>query len=154
VPAAVAERLPPLGATLTPPPQTAPEAAREPAPEPAAPPAPTPPPALAAKPPPAQAPAPKPAARPSAKPAAAAAAPVPAPKTTPPPAPSVRVERTSWHPKPERRLAWVRVEGRDAPRELREGDAVGALVVKEIRPSSVLFLYGAETLQRRVGERP
>jgi len=78
------------------------------------------------------------------------AAPTPAPA---PSAPSVLVERTSWHPKPERRVAWVRVEGLPEARELHEGDAVGTLVVKEIRPSSVLFQHGAEQLQRRVGER-
>jgi len=62
------------------------------------------------------------------------------------------VERTSWHPKPERRVAWVRLEGSSAVREVREGDALGTLVVKEIRPSAVVFLHGAEQLQRRVGE--
>jgi hypothetical protein len=50
-------------------------------------------------------------------------------------------------------VAWVSVEGTSGSRELHEGDAVGALVVKEIRPSSVLFLHGADTLQRRIGER-
>jgi hypothetical protein len=65
----------------------------------------------------------------------------------------VLVERTSWHPKPERRVAWVRVEGLADARELHEGDAVGTLVVKEIRPSSVLFQHGGAEIQRRVGER-
>jgi hypothetical protein len=77
-------------------------------------------------------------------------------KPAPPPAPSapaVLVERTSWHPSAERRTAWVSVEGISATRELHEGEAVGALVVKEIRPSSVVFLHGADTLQRRVGVR-
>ena len=40
-----------------------------------------------------------------------------------------------------------------AARELHEGDALGTLVVKEIRPSAVVFLHGAETLERRVGGR-
>jgi hypothetical protein len=65
----------------------------------------------------------------------------------------VLVERTSWHPSAERRTTWVSVEGLSGVRELHEGEAVGALVVKEIRPSSVVFLHGADTLQRRVGER-
>jgi hypothetical protein len=61
------------------------------------------------------------------------------------------VERTRWHPTPERRLAWVTVEGFVGVQEVSEGEAVGALVVKEIKPSSVVFLHGAETLSRRVG---
>ncbi|MEN8161966.1 MAG: hypothetical protein ABFS41_17995 [Myxococcota bacterium] len=63
------------------------------------------------------------------------------------------VERTRWHPSAERRRAWVDVEGMSGVRELGEGEAVGALVVKEIRPSSVVFLHGADTLTRRVGAR-
>jgi hypothetical protein len=88
------------------------------------------------------------------------AAPKPEPPRTaavaPPPrpsAPAVLVERTRWHPSPERRLAWVLVEGQPGPRELHEGDAVGAFVVKEIKPSSVIFLHGTDTLSRRVGVR-
>ena len=34
---------------------------------------------------------------------------------------------------------------------LSEGDAVGALVVKEITPSSVLFSTGDVEIRRRVG---
>jgi hypothetical protein len=167
VPVEVAERLPPLGTTLDAPvPARAPEPA--PVPAPAAPvqqaPAPAPqPPAVAApeaKPAPepvraAPAPPVQPVARterpaPPARPARVAAKPAPPPA---PSAPAVLVERTSWHPSAERRVAWVSVEGITGPRELHEGDAVGALVVKEIRPSSVVFLHGADTLQRRVGER-
>jgi hypothetical protein len=62
------------------------------------------------------------------------------------------VERIRWHPKSERRLAWVRLEGSSAEREVHEGDALGTLVVKEIRPSTVVFLHGAESLQRRIGD--
>ena len=51
------------------------------------------------------------------------------------------------------RVAWVSVEGISGTRELHEGDAVGALVVKEIRPSAVVFLHGPDTLQRKVGQR-
>jgi len=68
------------------------------------------------------------------------------------PAPEVWVERTSWHPTPAKRSALVRV-GADATLELREGDAVGGLVVKEIRPSGVLFLRDGAELKRAVGER-
>ena len=165
VPVEVAERLPPLGAPLEAPPE-APEPAPPPAPSPARvspPPAPAPDVAVVEPAPPPEAPAPRvvapppePAvAKPQAKPKPAAAAAKPKPK--PPPAPSVpglEVERTSWHPKPERRIAWVRVEGLADTRELHEGDVVGPLVVKEIRPSSVVFQHGAQEIQRRVGEQP
>jgi hypothetical protein len=50
-------------------------------------------------------------------------------------------------------VAWVRLEGSSAVREVHEGDALGTLVVKEIRPSAVVFLHGVEQLSRRVGER-
>jgi hypothetical protein len=173
VPAEIAQQLPPLGETIepaaapveppppTPPAQPAPVAAKPPPPAPAPQPvasAPEPAPAVAAAAPvkPAAAPAPKPAAaepKPAAPPAPAQPV-AAAPKPVPPPAPpSVLVERTSWHPTPERRIAWVKVDGLADTRELHEGDAVGTLVVKEIRPSSVLFQHGAEPLTRRVGER-
>ncbi len=171
VPNEVAERLPPLGTTLdvpdaAPPPAPEPEPAQvaraapavpaleEPAPEPklaeperAAPP-PAPPPAVERA---APAPPPAPVKRAAPKPEpprTAAVAPPPRPS-----APAVLVERTRWHPSPERRVASVLVEGQPGPRELHEGDAVGALVVKEIKPSSVVFLHGADTLSRRVGVR-
>jgi hypothetical protein len=148
VPREVAERLPPLGAPLeTAPaeraaePEAAPPAAREPArtPAPAAPK----PSAVAAAPKPTPAPVAEPAPPPPAAPAPFAA----------PSAPSIEVERTSWHPSPERRVAWVRLEGLAGTRELHEGDGIGTLVVREIRPSSVLFQHGSVQLQRRVGER-
>ena len=153
VPREVAERLPPLGAPLETAraepaprePAAAPPAAREPvpAPPPAAPAPPAPKPSVVAA-------APKPA-------PAAALEPAPPPPAAPAPfakpsAPSIEVERTSWHPSPERRVAWVRLEGLAGTRELHEGDGIGSLVVREIRPSSVLFQHGSEQLQRRVGE--
>ena len=64
------------------------------------------------------------------------------------------VAGTSWHPRAERRTARVELEGRAEPLELREGDAVGSLVVREIQPSGVVFLFGDVELRRRVGERP
>jgi hypothetical protein len=153
VPSEVAERLPPLGTTLdvpdAAPPPPAPEPAAEVAraePEPAPPPEPK----RAEPVPPRPAPAVKRAAPKPAPPRSAAVAPASPPR---PSAPAVLVERTRWHPSADRRVAWVSVAGQDAPRELHEGDAVGALVVKEIRPSSVLFLHGADTLSRRVGVR-
>jgi hypothetical protein len=157
----VAAGRPPLGAPLDAP---APAPARvEPAPAQTAPVPPAPPPPATAA-----APEPKPGPEPvraapappvarvartapaPARPAPVAAKPAPKP---PPSAPAVLVERTSWHPSAERRVAWVSVAGISGTRELHEGDAVGAFVVKEIRPSSVVFLHGADTLQRRVGTR-
>ena len=70
-----------------------------------------------------------------------------------PPPPEVEVLRTSWHPRPERRTARVRVSGLAAPVEIHEGDAVATLVVKTIEPSGVLFLNGGQELKRGVGER-
>jgi hypothetical protein len=67
-------------------------------------------------------------------------------------APELWVERTQWHPTPAKRSALVRV-GADETREVREGDSVGGLVVKEIRPSGVLFLRDGAEFKRAVGER-
>ena len=65
--------------------------------------------------------------------------------------PDVWVERTQWHPSPDKRSAIVRIgEGFEA-RELREGDAVDGVVVKEIRPSGVLFLHEGAEFKRGVG---
>jgi len=149
VPVELAERLPPLGTTLAAPAPAAPPptAAVVPTPEPvqaAAPPAPAP--AVAE---------PVAEAKPSAPPPPAVKPPpvVSRPRTPAVAAPVVRVERTSWHPKPERRVAWVKLADQAEPRVLHEGDLAGALLVKEIRPSAVVFQHGADTLERRVGER-
>ncbi len=63
----------------------------------------------------------------------------------------VRVERTQWHPSPERRVAWVEVEGVTALREVREGERVGPYVVREIEPAAVRFSDGSVELRREVG---
>ncbi len=63
----------------------------------------------------------------------------------------VRVERTQWHPSPERRVAWVEVEGVTALREVREGERVGPYVVREIEAAAVLFADGSVELRREVG---
>jgi hypothetical protein len=65
--------------------------------------------------------------------------------------PKVTVEKTVWHPTPERRVARIEVEGHKGMLELHEGDAVGTLVVAEIQPSGVVFLHGGEKLHRKVG---
>jgi hypothetical protein len=97
----------------------------------------------------------------------AATAPVPAaPKPPPEPAlapvkvvappapPRLLVTGTEWHPDAARRVAHVQLEGRDGALALREGDAVGSLVVREIEPSGVVFRLGDVELRRRVGEEP
>ncbi len=68
-----------------------------------------------------------------------------------PRAPKVTIERTVWHPTADRRSARVLVDGMKGPLELKEGDAVGVLVVSEINPSSVVFLHGANRIKRSVG---
>jgi hypothetical protein len=79
---------------------------------------------------------------------ASEAAPLPPPE----PALTVRVERTLWHPTPEKRSALVRVAADGEPRELSEGDAVDGFVVQEIRPSGVIFARDGREWRRGVGE--
>ncbi len=67
--------------------------------------------------------------------------------------PDVVVLRTTWHPAPNRRSASVRLEATGELVTLREGDAIGGLVVREILPSSVLFQAGEVELRRRVGAK-
>ncbi len=110
-----------------------------------------------AAPPPRAALPPRPAAPAAPKPASAPpAAPEPTPvKVVAPPAPPrLVVTGTEWHPDASRRVARVQLEGRDAALALREGDAVGSLVVREIEPSGVVFRLGEVELRRRVGEAP
>lgn len=91
----------------------------------------------------------------AAEPARAEAAPAePAPEplvAVAPTLPDVRVEQTQWHPTPAKRSARVRIGEDGELRELHEGDAVGGVVVKEIRPSSVVFLYDGSEFRRGVG---
>ena len=68
------------------------------------------------------------------------------------PVPDVKVLRTAWHPDPARRSARLRMVASDEIVTLSEGDAVGALIVKEITPSSVLFAIGDVEIRRRVGK--
>ena len=131
------------------------------------PPTPAPPPLAAAEPP-VRAPAPRP------EPVAPAPAPLavkpPVPETAPArpevarapsrpappppnPFPALRVERTTWHPLAERRLAVVDVPGQGA-RELREGDEVAGAVVSLIEPSGVVFRYAGREIRRKVGTTP
>ena len=64
---------------------------------------------------------------------------------------SVHVARTQWHPSPERRVAWIEVDGGAAPREVHEGERIGSYVVREIEPAAVLFSEGGVSLRREVG---
>lgn len=104
-------------------------------------------------------------AEPSRRPAAEAVAgrPTAAKPIKPPPAvvrltrpdfPAINIVRTAWHPQADRRSARIRFEGSDETLTLREGDAVGALVIKEITPSSVLFETGGIEIRRRIGGLP
>ena len=49
------------------------------------------------------------------------------------------------------RSPFIRIEASEEVRTLSEGDAVGALVIKEISPSAVLFEAGEVEVRRRVG---
>jgi hypothetical protein len=100
------------------------------------------------------------ASRPPPAPPAVAARPAPAakPRTVKPaprPAePQLLVTRTIWHPRADRRLAMVVMPGDSTARELREGDDVGALYVKRIEPSGVVFSGEGREIVRRIGEGP
>lgn len=78
-------------------------------------------------------------------------APVPAPAVAKAPAPSISVERTHWHPLPERRLAIVDVSGHEEPLRLHEGDEVGPLRVAKIEPSGVVFVQDGVEVRHAVG---
>jgi hypothetical protein len=66
--------------------------------------------------------------------------------------PGLRVERTVWHPVAERRVALIELDQSAERREIREGDAVGPLVVSEIEPSGVVFVHEGVEMRRRIGE--
>lgn len=80
--------------------------------------------------------------------------PIPEPDTAPQvarAAPTMRVLRTQWHPTPDKRSALVRAADTAEARELREGDAIDGAVVKEIRPSGVVFLRDGGEFTQGVG---
>ena len=87
----------------------------------------------------------------SSDPVAKVSEPSPIERLARPAVPDVTVVRTAWHPSTDRRSAKVRLESTEEVMTLREGDAVGALVVKEISPSAVVFETGGVELRRRVG---
>ncbi len=63
--------------------------------------------------------------------------------------PEILVERTRWHPTPQKRTARVLVAG--VLHEVREGDIVGELLVGEIRPSSIEFIHEGVRIERKLG---
>jgi hypothetical protein len=84
-------------------------------------------------------------------PAEPEAARAPVPKPPPPdPFPALRVERTTWHPLAERRLAVIDVPGQGT-RELREGDQVAGATVASIEPSGVVFRFEGRDVRRKIG---
>jgi len=66
--------------------------------------------------------------------------------------PDVTVVHTAWHPRPDRRSAKIRLLKTNETLSLKEGDAVGGLVIREISPSAVLFLSGEIEVRLRVGQ--
>jgi len=66
-------------------------------------------------------------------------------------APSLGLERTRWHPTPERREANVSIDG--TSRLIRQGDTTLGYRVVEITPSAVVFGRDGDTVRVRVGAR-
>lgn len=89
-----------------------------------------------------------------------ASMPEPAPESAPEPAvavvaprPEVWVDRTQWHPTPEKRRAWIRVGAGAPQQEAAEGDAIDGVVVHEIKPSAVILRHAGDEWRRGVGSR-
>lgn len=98
----------------------------------------------------------------------AAVAPKPVPPAVPTPIPAVAreperkivqratlpvlsIEKTIWHPDADRRVAVVRLVDTEKVLRLKEGDAVGPLVVIDIAPGSVLFNHDNIEIRYNVG---
>jgi hypothetical protein len=97
-------------------------------------------------------PEPKPTAKGSSKKPAKSSAAPPSSEIARVEIPDLRVERTVWHPIAERRVALIEFERSAERREIREGDAVGPLVVSKIEPSGVVFVHDGVEVRRRIGE--
>ena len=65
--------------------------------------------------------------------------------------PTLSVEKTIWHPYAYRRVAVVKLIDVEKVLRLKEGDAVGPLVVKTINPGSVLFNHDGIEIRYNVG---
>ena len=83
---------------------------------------------------------------PTPRPRATEAVPKPTPMAVP-----LTVDRTQWHPDPEKRLAWIRVQGKPELQQVREGESIGRYQVRTIEPAAVLFVDGSVEIRRRVG---
>ncbi len=67
------------------------------------------------------------------------------------PMPEPRVIRTTWHPDPARRAAEVKLADSEKSIRLREGDALGPLIVVAIEPLGVVFSHAGVELRLPVG---
>ncbi len=65
--------------------------------------------------------------------------------------PAFTVEKTIWHPDADRRVAVVKLIDAEETLRLKEGDAIGPLVVKAINPGSVLFGHDEIEIRYNVG---
>jgi hypothetical protein len=65
--------------------------------------------------------------------------------------PGLSVEKTIWHPDADRRVAVVKLIDDEGVLRLKEGDAVGPLVIKTINPGSVLFNHDGIEIKYNVG---
>jgi hypothetical protein len=98
--------------------------------------------------------------------AAVAPEPVPAPQPAPIPQPvrepekrviqraklpALSIEKTIWHPNTDRRIAIVKLDDAEEVMRLKEGDAIGPLVVESIQPGSVVFSHDGVEISYNVG---
>jgi hypothetical protein len=65
--------------------------------------------------------------------------------------PELSIEKTIWHPDADRRVAIVKLIDAEEVLHLKEGDAIGPLVVKTINPGSVLFNHDSIEIRYNVG---
>jgi hypothetical protein len=65
--------------------------------------------------------------------------------------PSLSIEKTIWHPDTDRRIAIVKLADAEEVLRLKEGDAIGPLVVESIKPGSVLFNHDGIEIRYNVG---
>jgi hypothetical protein len=65
-------------------------------------------------------------------------------------APKLQVEKTLWHPKADRRVAFIALGGEPSQR-IQEGDVVGRYVVSEIQPTGVVFLSDGKPVHYGIG---
>jgi hypothetical protein len=65
--------------------------------------------------------------------------------------PLISVGKTVWHPDADRRSAIVELTESGESLQLKEGDAIGPLVIETIKPSGVLFIHDGVEIEYRVG---